>query len=200
MEGNKAETTILPVDPKTSTREDNGNVYFRDPSARSKKLPAWLDHFNSRDLKVLFKCSAAAWIYSLFIFIDPTLKTIGNATFFGIIAIFISPPSGIAFIGLMAGITILLGMCIGWAWGVITMKAALATRPAAEVHAKYQQLQQLASANTTHPMQASGQAAFARVKIFEGFMLDNRVTITYFCMSCLLIYFMVSPSHLLHHA
>lgn len=47
-----------------------------------RKLPAWLDHFNARDLKVLFRCSVAAWVASLLMFIGPSLHQIGTATFF----------------------------------------------------------------------------------------------------------------------
>lgn len=49
---------------------------------KGRKLPAWLDHFNARDLKVLFRCALAAWVASLLIFITPSLTTIGTATFF----------------------------------------------------------------------------------------------------------------------
>lgn len=47
-----------------------------------RRIPAWLDHFNARDLKVLFRCSVAAWVASLLIVIGPSLETIGTATFF----------------------------------------------------------------------------------------------------------------------
>jgi Putative ER transporter, 6TM, N-terminal len=50
---------------------------------KNRKLPAWLDHFNVKDLKTLFKCSVAVWIATIFIFIDPVLATFGQATFFG---------------------------------------------------------------------------------------------------------------------
>lgn len=52
------------------------------PAAKPRKMPGWLDHFNARDLKVLFRCSVAAWVASLLIFINPSLNTIGTATFF----------------------------------------------------------------------------------------------------------------------
>jgi hypothetical protein len=50
--------------------------------SKARKLPGWLDHFNARDLKVLFRCSLAAWVAALLIFISPSLSVIGNATFF----------------------------------------------------------------------------------------------------------------------
>ena len=165
------------------------NEYFL-PISKTKRLPNWLDHFNLRDLKILFKCSAAAWILTLLIVIDPTLKAIGQATFFGIIVIFIVPPSGVAFIGLMAGITVVLGVCLGWAWGVITMKAALATRPAADLQQQYAAVQAAASGNTTNNLQASGQTTYQQIAIYDGYLLDTRVTLTYFCMMGLFIYLM----------
>ena len=51
-------------------------------SGARRKLPGWLDHFNARDLKILFRCTVAAWAASLLIFINPSLRTIGTATFF----------------------------------------------------------------------------------------------------------------------
>lgn len=62
---------------------DDVNEYFVGSSGRRKKLPPWLDHFNLKDLKVLFKCSAAAWIMTILVFIGPSLRVIGQATFFG---------------------------------------------------------------------------------------------------------------------
>jgi hypothetical protein len=51
------------------------------------------------------------------------------------IVLFLAPPTGILFIQLMATLSILVGLSIGWAWGVIAMKAALTTRPAADLAA-----------------------------------------------------------------
>lgn len=76
----------------------------------------------------------------------------------------------------------IIGMALGWAWGTITMKAALATRPAAETLARERQLALTAQATGTN----------IQVLIFNGFMLDTRVTVTYFCMLLLFIYLMVS--------
>lgn len=89
----------------------------------------------------------------------------------------------------MGVITLIMGMLLGWAWGVIAMKAALATRPAAETAAKLQQLGQTAAAQA----RATGEttAAAQQVLIYEGFMLDTRVTVTYFCMLCFFLYMMV---------
>lgn len=107
------------------------------------------------------------------------------------VVLFISPPSGVVFVQLLVAFTLVFGMGIGWAWGVITSKAALAARPAADLAARYALLQQQAQ-NTTNIGAATGQTAYTQIQIFEGFMLDTRVTAVYFCMLAVFIYFMVS--------
>jgi hypothetical protein len=169
-----------------------GQLFFRPITERARKLPLLLDHFNRKDLQTLVKCVLAVWVYTLLIFITPTLRAIGQAVFFGAIIMFILPPSGVLVLFLLADATVVLGCCLGWLWGTIAMKAALAARPAADVARRYGELSTLASGNTTNPTQASGQAAFAQIAIFEGFMLDTRVSVTYFCMVGLFIYLMVS--------
>ncbi|RAK90480.1 hypothetical protein BO79DRAFT_262141 [Aspergillus costaricaensis CBS 115574] len=151
-------------------------------------LPAWLDHFNLRDLKVLFRCWTAAWVATLLIFIGPALQSIGIATFFGALVLYIVPPAGILFVYLLASLTLLAGMCLGWAWGLLTMKAALAARPSSQTQARLQQLQQ---AVVTQASQ-SGQSATTVTQqlIHDGFMLDARVTVVFYVMACAFIYAM----------
>ncbi|KPM38860.1 hypothetical protein AK830_g7716 [Neonectria ditissima] len=160
------------------------NAYFVDSAksgAARRKLPPWLDHFNAKDLKKLFRCCLAVWLMTLLILITPTLKVLGQASFLGCIVLFIAPPSGIVFIHIITAITVLLGLTSAWAWGVITMKAALATRPDAEMKARFAELQQMAQ-NTTNPTQ------YVQIQVFNGFMLDTRVSVTYFCMMGLFLY------------
>jgi hypothetical protein len=111
------------------------------------------------------------------------------------IVLFIAPPSGIVFIQILTGITILVGLGLAWAWGVITMKAALAARPQAETNARLYELQQAASRNATNVQQLSGQTSYTQILIFEGFMLDARVTAVYYCMIGLFVYLMVRSCH-----
>jgi hypothetical protein len=80
-------------------------------------------------------------------------------------------------------------MGLAWAWGVITMKAALAARPQHETLARLQALGQEAArqANATGQSVASVQQQL----VYEGFMLDTRVSVVYFVMTCIFIYFLV---------
>lgn len=150
-------------------------------TSKKRKLPPFFDHFTVRELKILLRCSVALWVASLFLFIDPVLETFGQATFFAAIAVLFLPPSGVVLAFLFGGFTEILGMALGWAWGVITQKAALATRPASVTLARESMLGQQAQATGTS----------ATVLIFNGFMLDTRVTVTYFSMIGLFIYLMV---------
>lgn len=100
------------------------------------------------------------------------------------------PPNGIVFIFILGTLTLIFGMALGWGWGVIAMKAALAARPAADTQAKLQALGQHAYsvANSTGQPVATVQQQL----VYEGWMLDARVTAVYFCFICFLIYVLVS--------
>jgi hypothetical protein len=64
--------------PTTSSVQENDA-----PATKVKrKLPPYLDHFNSRDLKVFFRCWVAAWVACLLILISPSLQSLGFGTFF----------------------------------------------------------------------------------------------------------------------
>lgn len=75
---------VGPEGPTPSTSAEDFAIPAKETpvSKPRRKLPGWLDHFNARDLKVLFRCSVAAWVASLLIFIGPSLQQIGTATFF----------------------------------------------------------------------------------------------------------------------
>lgn len=103
------------------------------------------------------------------------------------------PPNGIVFIFILGALTLIIGMGLGWAWGVIVMKAALAVRPLAETEAKLHALGEQAYAQAN----ATGQniAIVEKELLFSGWMLDARVTAVYFPLLCLLIYLLVCIFH-----
>lgn len=165
-----------------------------DIASKSKSKPRWklpplLDHFNAADLKVLFRCSVAAWVASLMMFIHPALHKIGIASFFATMVLFMVPPNTIVFIYILACFSLILGMGIGWAWGVITMLAAQAARPGAETQAKLQSLGQQAyqQANSTGVPIANVELEL----VYNGWMLDARVSAVFFCMLCFMMYCLV---------
>ncbi|KOS23185.1 Uncharacterized protein ESCO_003352 [Escovopsis weberi] len=122
----------------------------------------------------------------LLIFIRPALENIGIATFFAAIVLVMVPPAGILLLYLMVTVTLMLGMCLAWAWGLLVMKVALAARPASETAAK---LQALAQAAVARAQQTGGSPSDeALVLIHDGFMLDARVTVVFFVMCLAFIY------------
>ncbi|KAJ3455793.1 hypothetical protein MRS44_017275 [Fusarium solani] len=164
-------------------RQDASSKHVQHPG---KKLPKWLDHFNVRDLKIFFRCWAAAWVATIIIFIQPTLDHVGLAAFLGAILLFIAPPAGILFVYLLAALSLLLGMCLAWAWGLLTMKAAYAARPASTTQAQLAALKQQAVAMANQTGQTPAWEANAL--IHEGFMLDASVTVVFYVMGCVFIY------------
>lgn len=174
----------------SSDHGDDGNNSDDSPPRRRCRflLPAWLNHFNSRDLKVFCRCLVALWVSSLLIFISPALHSIGIATFFGTLLLYIVPPSGILFVYLIGALSLLFGMCLAWAWGLLTMKAALAARPDSQTQARLQQLQREAAANAHQSGDSVSWAA--QVLVHQGFMLDARVTVVFYVMACIFVYVM----------
>ncbi|KAH8652588.1 hypothetical protein BGZ61DRAFT_374747 [Ilyonectria robusta] len=162
------------------------NPYFINANRTSRprrKLPPWLDHFNAKDLKRLLRCSLAMWIMTIFIYINPIQNEMGQASFLGCIVLWLAPPSGTVFMHLVAAITVMLGVTTAWAWGLITMKAALATRSDADTQSRLAELQQMAVSQN-----ASDSITFVKIKLYNGFMLHTSVTAIYFCMICLYLY------------
>lgn len=99
------------------------------------------------------------------------------------------PPSSVVFIYLLGALSLYLGVCLAWAWGVITMKAAYAARSSADTQAQLLALEQLAAQQAN----ATGQpvASVAQVLVYNGHMLDARVTAVTYCLICTFIYLMV---------
>ena len=184
--GLRAELPCKKVDNSSSTTPPSIDT---KGTKSSRRLTSWLDHFNARDLKVLFRCWVASWVAVLLIFIGPTLRTIGTDTFFATIVILIVPPSGIFSIFILVALTVLIGMGLAWGWGEIVMKAAPAARPAAETQARLQAVEEEArkQANIT----GQGVAKEAQVLEDNGFLLDTSVTVVYFVLICLFIYILV---------
>lgn len=172
-------------------KAENGNAdSITEGSAHRHRftLPAWLDHFNKHDLKILLRCWVAIWVACLLMFIGPALHSIGIATFFGALLLYIVPPSSILIIYLLAALSLLFGMCLAWAWGLITMKAALAARPDSHTMAQLLQLKEEAASQAK---QTGGDpGTIAEKLIHDGYMFDARVTVVYYVMSCAFVYVM----------
>ncbi|ATY65294.1 hypothetical protein A9K55_003772 [Cordyceps militaris] len=173
-------------EPQSPIAPDAGDDKTVPEGPRQRKLPAFLDHFNKRDLKVVFRCWIATWAATLLIFIQPSLDKIGIATFFAALTLYIAPPATILLPYLLSVASALVGMCLAWAWSLLTMKAALAARPASDTSARLAALEQAAAQRASQS--GTLPADEAKILVLDGFMLDARVTAVYYVMICVFIY------------
>ncbi|OJJ45842.1 hypothetical protein ASPZODRAFT_26451 [Penicilliopsis zonata CBS 506.65] len=118
---------------------------------------------------------------TVLILINLTLRVLGSAAFYR--PFLRPPPAGSLFVQVIAALSVLVGLSLGWAWGLVAMKAALATRPSANLDARYVLLYENAKAQNVTDLDE-----YVEIQIFNGFMLDTRVTVTYFCMVGVFIY------------
>ncbi|PWY92601.1 hypothetical protein BO70DRAFT_357736 [Aspergillus heteromorphus CBS 117.55] len=184
----EVDADAIPIPPAIQEKEEKEEKKKTTEKTKKRRIPPFLDHFNARDLKVFFRCWVAAWVACLLIFIYPSLRTIGTATFFAGLVLMFLPPSGILFIYLLGAVSLLIGIFLAWAWGVITMKAAMAARPAAETQARLLALEKVAVAQAQNSTLSVSD--LAKILVYDGYMLDARVTAVTFCLLCVFIYLM----------
>ncbi|KAJ5594875.1 uncharacterized protein N7459_001083 [Penicillium hispanicum] len=178
----------MPQDESETIEDDNLHSQTSSLPRRQLTLSAWLDHFNMRDLKPVFRCWVAIWVSSLLMFIRPSFDSVGIATFFGPLVLYLMPPAGVLSLYLLGAFSLLVGMCSAWVWGLLTMKAARAARPDSQTQALVQRLEQQAIVQSHHSDKSVSWIAEKLVR--EGFMLDARVTVIFYVMSCVFVYTM----------
>ncbi|KAJ6255904.1 hypothetical protein Dda_9363 [Drechslerella dactyloides] len=155
-----------------------------DTLTKSSKLPDWItEHLTWRDLKILIRCSLAAWASFLFVVIHPVLKNYGQAAFMGMLCLFINPPSVVLPFYILAATTILLGICLAWGWGSLAFVAALSQRDDALYNATYGAIRQAA-------VQTPNPTFYVQRQIFNGELLQTGPTVIMFTMCAIFIYFM----------
>lgn len=161
------------------------------PLPKTRNLPQWLDHFNRRDLTTTLRCTIAVWVASLLMFINPSLQRFGQSTFLAGIVIYIMPPAGNLIVNIIGSLSLLLGMCLAWVWGLATMKAAQSIRTPAELQALHDGLVQqvTAAAQALGKSDNKTRAAITLKIVHDGYFLDARVTAVYFVMGCAFVYF-----------
>ncbi|KAG6828854.1 hypothetical protein H0H92_006561 [Tricholoma furcatifolium] len=100
------------------------------------------------------------------------LDNMGQAGFFACIVAVMIPPSMALSLFVLAIVTLLLGMCIGWAWGAAAMAAGLSVRS----QALLAQQQQAAQAALVPDVSSTLQL---QKFIFSGMFLDPRTSAVY---------------------
>jgi len=97
---------------------------------------------------------------------------------------FFSPPAGVLGVYILAGMTLLLGMFLAWAWGTVVMIIAVAVQDKSAYHAALKNLQSQAK---THP----NPQVWAQDAVYNGAFLDTGVSAVYMAFGILFVYLMV---------
>ncbi|KAG6910622.1 hypothetical protein DXG01_009131 [Tephrocybe rancida] len=125
-----------------------------------------------RTVKTWIRCCVALAATLILMVSRHTLINMGQAGFFAAIIAVMLPPSLALSLFIFAVITLLLGMCVGWAWGAAAMAASLAVRSPALLAQQQQAVQ--ASLVPGIPQALQFQKA-----IFSGRFLDPRGSAVY---------------------
>ncbi|KAF3932551.1 hypothetical protein ABW20_dc0104011 [Dactylellina cionopaga] len=178
-------TTKYDGDSVSPTRVTTGATRYAAPTKnKASKLPDWVtEHLTLRDLKILIRCSLAAWASFFFVVINPVLHNFGQAAFMGMLCLFINPPSVILPLFLLAATTILLGICLAWGWGTLAFLAAMSQRDDDLYNATIARIRQAA-------VKAPNPTFYAQRQIFNGELLQTGPTVVLLVMCCVFIYFM----------
>ncbi|KAH8119852.1 hypothetical protein DFH11DRAFT_1754336 [Phellopilus nigrolimitatus] len=137
-------------------------------------LPAWAgEHLRSKhSWKILVRCWVASFAAFVLILPDRSLKALGNAAFFTILASLIVPPNMPVQMFFFAISLMIVGMMLGWGLGAATMRAGLAVRNQTLLKSAYQRAQEGAAG-------AANPDAIFTLDVFKGFFLDTRSTVVY---------------------
>ncbi|GHJ86374.1 hypothetical protein NliqN6_2776 [Naganishia liquefaciens] len=138
------------------------------------KLPKWLATplKEPRKWKTFTRCMIVLFANLVLLVCQSSLESAGQAAFFGLIVACILPPYLPLSVFLFMMLTIIVGMCIGWAWGIAAMAAALQARDRTLLASQYTRAQNGVVAGT------NPDAQFQRF-VFEGYFLDTRSTIVF---------------------
>uniref|UniRef100_A0A0W0FWJ3 ER transporter 6TM N-terminal domain-containing protein n=1 Tax=Moniliophthora roreri TaxID=221103 RepID=A0A0W0FWJ3_MONRR len=154
------------------------------PASSTKKtrfqLPPWvLTNLKSpRSFKVFLRCWLASWVSFVIILPNPSLRALGTSAFFSILTSFFLPPNMPVQFFLFMISTLVIGLLLGWGIGAAAMRAALASRNAAQLQAATQQLQE--SIRSDPNLQANPTLA-QTVAVFNGLFLDIRSSAVFGC-------------------
>lgn len=111
---------------------------------------------------------------------EATLTTMGQAGFFAALVSVMLPPSLALPVWTIAATTLLVGMCLGWAWGIAAMASANNVRSSARLLAAQQEM--IANGVTNYIDQ--------QIWIFHGHFLDPRSSAVYGAFLFIGAYFM----------
>ncbi|KAF7330042.1 hypothetical protein MKEN_00268300 [Mycena kentingensis (nom. inval.)] len=108
--------------------------------------------------------------------VNPSLRSMGQAGFFASIIAILLPPSFALSFFILAVLTLLVGMLLGWAWGAAAMASALHVQDQALLVQRITAFRQAAAASNST---AAASAVQLQEQIFHGYFLDTGVSAVY---------------------
>ncbi|BGP73444.1 hypothetical protein NBRC10513v2_006855 [Rhodotorula toruloides] len=156
-----------PLDALFPAFEPNA-LYDSPPSfvAASQKRAKWIARQHLFRAMVVF-------LANFVLMLEPASEQVfGQASFFGMIVAIMLPPTFPVQVFLFVSAMLVLGMCLGWAWGCAAMAAGLKARSQVILAAAVQRAQ-TSVASATNP-----DVAY-RSTIFHGNFLDARSTVVF---------------------
>ncbi|KAF7437434.1 hypothetical protein PC9H_004273 [Pleurotus ostreatus] len=137
-------------------------------------LPSWLlvALKSRRKWKTFIRCTLVLVATLVLLVDDATLQSMGQAGFFAAILAIMLPPSMPLTLFILANMTLVIGMLLGWACGAAAMAAALKARSQTLLIAQLQSAQALLDPNMPAALQ------FERL-MFNGHFLDTRSSVVY---------------------
>ncbi|KDQ30176.1 hypothetical protein PLEOSDRAFT_1111192 [Pleurotus ostreatus PC15] len=135
-------------------------------------LPSWLlvALKSRRKWKTFIRCTLVLVATLVLLVDDATLQSMGQAGFFAAILAIMLPPSMPLTLFILANMTLVIGMLLGWACGAAAMAAALKARSQTLLIAQLQSAQALLDPNMPAALQ------FERL-MFNGHFLDTRSSV-----------------------
>ncbi|WVR05967.1 hypothetical protein IAU60_002995 [Kwoniella sp. DSM 27419] len=137
-------------------------------------IPPWFTPSltDRRQWKNFIRCMIVTLATMVVMLCQNSLNKIGQAAFFGLIVSQMLPPSMALSLYIFALLTLVIGICFGWAWGAAGMAASLRARSQVLLE------QQIQSARAGYDTTANLDAQFQR-SVFEGRFLDPRASTVY---------------------
>ncbi|KAF7367705.1 hypothetical protein MSAN_00834300 [Mycena sanguinolenta] len=162
--GNEGQNTVTETPARAPAPGPPGFFSWARPAIRNQRL-----------LKTWLRCILASAGAMILLVDKVTLNTMGQAGFFAAIVSVLLPPSLALSVFLMASVTLLFGMLIGWAWGAATMAAGLHVQDKALLAARLVAAEKGFVAGISPTVQL-------QTLVFKGAFLDVRTSAVYGAM------------------
>ncbi|OCF31124.1 hypothetical protein I316_07256 [Kwoniella heveanensis BCC8398] len=169
-----AHTSTDSTNHKNQAGETKGQSAFISKLEKTLHIPPWFTPSltDRRQWKNFVRCMVVTFGTLVVMLVQTSLNKLGQAAFFGAIMSQMLPPYMALSIYVFALLTLLIGLCFGWAWGAAAMAAALKAR------SQVLYAQQVQTARAGYDTTANLDAQF-QGSIFHGAFLDPRSSTVY---------------------